>query len=78
MGCNERRKGGRLMEIDRRVRAKEFMQLLSIKKDAFYNKVKLGEIEQPVRINKKDVFWHESYVKQKVEEHKPEKVIACS
>lgn len=28
-----------MMNIDRRVRAKEFMQLLSIKKDAFYNKV---------------------------------------
>ena len=66
------------MEIDRRVRAKEFMELLSIKKDAFYTKVKSGEIKQPVRINKKDVFWHESYVKLKVEEHKPKENIACS
>ena len=65
------------MKIDRRVRAKEFMELLSIKKDAFYNRVKLGEIQQPIRINKKDVFWHESYVKQKVEEHKSENCIAC-
>ncbi|KYQ80373.1 transcriptional regulator [Acinetobacter sp. NRRL B-65365] len=67
------------MQIDRRVRAKEFMQLLSIKKDAFYSRIKTGEIEQPVRINKKDVFWHESYVKQKVEEHKIESgTPACS
>lgn len=66
------------MQIDRRVRAKEFMQLLSIKKDAFYSRVKTGEIQQPVRINKKDVFWHESYVKRKVEEHKIESgTLAC-
>ncbi len=65
------------MKIDRRVRAKEFMELLSIKKDAFYNRVKLGEIQQPIRINKKDVFWHEFYVKQKVEEHKSENCTAC-
>ena len=65
--------------IDRRVRAKEFMQLLSIKKDVFYSRVKNGEIKQPVRLNKKDVFWHESYVKQKVEEHKIESgTSACS
>ena len=67
-----------MMEIDRRIRAKEFMQLLAMKKDAFYNRVKAGEIEQPVRINKKDVFWHESYVKQKVEEHRPDNKLACS
>ena len=66
------------MEIDRRVRAKEFMQLLSIKKDTFYNRVKLGEIQQSIRINKKDVFWHESYVKHKVEDHKSEKHTACT
>lgn len=67
------------MKIDRRVRAKEFMTLLSIKKDAFYGRVNSGEIQQPVRINKKDVFWHESYVKQKVEEYKPDSnIIACS
>ena len=67
------------MKIDRRVRAKEFMELLSIKKDAFYNRVKLGEIQQPIRINKKDVFWHESYVKQKVEEFKQDlNNVACS
>lgn len=67
------------MKIDRRVRAKEFMNLLSIKKDAFYDKVNNGEIQQPVRVNKKDVYWHESYVKQKVEENKPsENLIACS
>lgn len=67
------------MKIDRRVRAKEFMELLSIKKDAFYDRVKSGEIQQPVRINKKDVFWHESYVKHKVEEFKQDlNTVACS
>ncbi len=29
------------MEIDRRVRAKEFMSLLSMKKDAFYDRIKV-------------------------------------
>ncbi|GAA5563944.1 helix-turn-helix transcriptional regulator [Acinetobacter nosocomialis] len=67
------------MEIDRRVRAKEFMALLSMKKDAFYDRIKSGDIQQPVRINRKDVFWHESYVKKKVEEKKQKSDnIACS
>ncbi|MDG3555304.1 AlpA family phage regulatory protein [Acinetobacter bereziniae] len=58
------------MNIDRRVRAKEFMALLSIKKDAFYSRVNSGQIPQPVRINKKDVFWYESVVKKEVEKFK--------
>ena len=60
-----------MMEIDRRIRAKEFMQLLSIGKDKFYNLVNCGDIQQPVRLTEKDVFWYSSYVKNKVEEHKP-------
>ena len=46
-----------MMEIDRRIRAKEFMQLLSIGKDKFYNLVNCGDIQQPVRLTEKDVFW---------------------
>jgi len=60
------------MEIDRRVRAKEFMQLLAIGKDKFYNMINTGDIQQPIRLSEKDVFWYSSYVKNKVEEHKPE------
>lgn len=63
--------------IDRRVRAKEFMQLLSIEKDKFYGMVESGEIEQPVRLSRHDVFWYASYVKKKVEEHKTESVIVA-
>ncbi|MFA2886906.1 helix-turn-helix transcriptional regulator [Acinetobacter pittii] len=58
------------MNIDRRVRAKEFMALLSIKKDAFNDRVNSGEIPQPIRINKKDIFWYESVVKKEVEKFK--------
>lgn len=42
-----------MLNIDRRVHAKEFMVLLSMKKDAFYDWVNSGEIPQPTRINKK-------------------------
>ncbi|ENW04486.1 helix-turn-helix transcriptional regulator [Acinetobacter beijerinckii] len=56
--------------IDRRVRANEFMKLLSIEKDKFYGMIKCGEIENPIRLSPKDVFWYASYVKKKVEEHK--------
>lgn len=67
------------MQIDNRIRAKEFMKLLSIKKSAFYEMVKTGQIQQPIRLSKKDVFWHESYVKCKVEEAKiNNEPIACS
>ena len=58
------------MEIDRRIRAKEFMQLLSVGRDKFYRLVQKGEIAQPCRESDKDVFWYASYVKHKVEEHK--------
>ena len=58
------------MIIDRRIRAKEFMQLMAIGKDKFYSLVNSGEIRQPIRLSEKDVFWYSSYVKNKVEEHK--------
>ena len=60
------------MEIDRRIRAKEFMMLLSIGRDKFYNLINSGDIKQPIRLSEKDVFWYSSYVKNKVEEHKQE------
>lgn len=67
------------MNIDRRVRAKEFMHYLSVSREKFYGLIKKGEIKEPIRISEKDVFWYESYVKQKVEEHKQESdIIACS
>lgn len=47
------------------------MQLLSIGKDKFYNMINTGDIQQPIRLSDKDVFWYSSYVKNKVEEHKP-------
>lgn len=78
MGCNERRKGGRLMEIDRRVRASEFMKLLSVGRTKFYNMVKQGDVPEPIKISDKEVFWYESTVKQEVEKYKPKNVIvAC-
>jgi len=58
------------MQIDRRVRAKEFMTLMSIRRTKFYALIKSGDIQQPIRQSEKDVFWHESYVKIKVEEYK--------
>jgi predicted DNA-binding transcriptional regulator AlpA len=45
-----------MIEIDRRIRAKEFMQLLSIGKDKFYNMINTGDIQQPIRLSDKDVF----------------------
>lgn len=60
------------MQIDRRVRAKEFMQLLAIGHAKFYKMIKQGEIKEPIRESKIDVFWYASYVKSKVEEHKVE------
>lgn len=44
------------MEIDRRIRAREFMELLAIGRDKFYNMIKSGEIRQPIRLSEKDVF----------------------
>ena len=49
--------------IDRRIRAKEFMALLSIGRTKFYRMIKTGEIPQPIRVSEKEVFWHESSVK---------------
>lgn len=59
------------MEIDRRIRAKEFMQLLAVEKDKFYKLIKSGEISEPIKVSDRDIFWYSSYVKEKVEEHKP-------
>ncbi|MCY6411843.1 AlpA family phage regulatory protein [Acinetobacter sp. VNH17] len=58
------------VNIDRRVRAKEFMILLSIGRTKFYRMIKKGEIPQPIRVSEKEVFWHESSVKKVVEKHK--------
>ena len=67
------------MEIDRRIRAKEFMHLLSVKRKKFYDLIKKGEISQPHRITQKDVFWYASEVKAIVEKTKKESdTIACS
>ncbi|MCO8091769.1 helix-turn-helix transcriptional regulator [Acinetobacter pseudolwoffii] len=60
------------MAIDRRVRAKEFMQLMAIGKDKFYRMIKKGEIPKPIRLSPKDVFWYESIVKKEVEKFKTE------
>lgn len=53
------------MNIDRRVRAKEFMSLLAVGRTKFYRLLKKGHIPEPVRITEKDVFWYESVVKKK-------------
>ena len=65
------------MEIDRRIRAKEFMHLLAVGKDKFYAMVNSGDIKQHIRVSDKDVFWYSSYVKNKVEEHKLESDIVA-
>ena len=59
------------MGIDRRVRASEFMKLMSVGREKFYKMINRGDIEKPVKISDRDVFWYESYVKNKVEEYKP-------
>ncbi|ATU44169.1 transcriptional regulator [Acinetobacter junii] len=58
------------MNIDRRVRAKEFMGLLAVGRTKFYTLLKKGHIPEPVRITEKDVFWYESVVKKEVEKFK--------
>ena len=64
--------------IDRRIRTKEFMALLSIGRTKFYRMIKTGEIPQPIRVSEKEVFWHESSVKKVVEKHKEiSDMIAC-
>ncbi|MCH7318713.1 AlpA family phage regulatory protein [Acinetobacter sp. ANC 5659] len=66
------------MQIDRRVRAAEFMQLLSIKRTKFYRMIKNGEIPQPIKLSDREVYWHESSVKKVVEKHKGNSdMIAC-
>jgi prophage regulatory protein len=65
------------MQIDPRIRAKEFMALLSVGKTKFYNMIKRGEIAEPIRLSEKDVFWYASYVKDKVEEHKNSDIVAA-
>lgn len=67
------------MEIDRRVRASEFMHLMSVGKTKFYNMIKDGEVPKPIKLSEKEVFWYESIVKQEVEKYKPKDVmIACT
>ena len=67
------------MEIDRRVRANDFMKLLSVGKTKFYRMLKQGELPEPIRLSEKDVFWHESQVKKEVEKYKQESDnIACT
>lgn len=66
------------MGIDRRVRAKEFMNLLAVGRTKFYDMLKKGQIPAPTRITETDVFWYESQVKQEVEKYKKESdMIAC-
>ncbi|MCH7338160.1 MULTISPECIES: helix-turn-helix transcriptional regulator [Acinetobacter] len=66
------------MQIDRRIRAAEFMQLLSIKRTKFYRMIKTGEIPQPIKVSDREVYWHESSVKKVVEKHKGNSdMIAC-
>ena len=41
--------------------------------------LKRGELPKPIKISEKDVFWHESQVKQEVEKYKEESDnIACT
>jgi predicted DNA-binding transcriptional regulator AlpA len=58
------------MNIDRRVRAKEFMSLLAVGRTKFYRLLKKDHIPEPIRITEKDVFWYESVVKKEVEKFK--------
>ena len=58
------------MNIDRRVRAKEFMDLLAVGRTKFYKMLKHGELPAPVRLSEKDVFWYESVVRKEVEKFK--------
>ena len=41
------------MNIDRRVRAKEFMDLLAVGRTKFYRLLKQGHIPEPVELRKK-------------------------
>ena len=67
------------MNIDKRVRANEFMTLLAVGRTKFYRMLKRGELPKPVKLSEKDVFWHASQVKQEVEKYKKESDnIACT
>ena len=43
------------MDIDRRIKANEFMRLMSVKKTKFYGMVKSGDIPEPVKLSEKEV-----------------------
>ena len=45
---------------------------MPIRRTKFYALIKSGEIKQPIHQSEKDEFWHKSYVKNKVEEYKPQ------
>ncbi|WP_338562457.1 helix-turn-helix transcriptional regulator [Acinetobacter sp. KS-LM10] len=67
------------MKIDRRVRASEFMRLMSVGRTKFYRMIQDGEVPAPVRLSDKEVFWYESIVKKEVEKFKPKgDIVACS
>ncbi|OTG66584.1 transcriptional regulator [Acinetobacter silvestris] len=57
--------------------AKEFILLLTISKDKFYILVNTANIKQPIQLCEENLFWYPSYVKNKVEEHKPESDIVA-
>ncbi|WP_281963169.1 helix-turn-helix transcriptional regulator [Acinetobacter johnsonii] len=67
------------MSIDNRVRASEFMSMLSVGRTKFYRMLKHGELPKPVKLGERDVFWYESQVKKEVEKYKLESDnIACT
>lgn len=67
------------MNIDRRVRASEFMKLMAVGKTKFYEMVKSGVVPEPVRLSDREVFWYESIVKKEVEKYKSNSdMIACN
>ncbi|NWK61433.1 AlpA family phage regulatory protein [Acinetobacter sp. SwsAc3] len=67
------------MSIDNRVRASEFMSMLSVGRTKFYRMLKRGELPKPVKLGERDVFWYESQVKKEVEKYKLESDnIACT
>jgi len=69
---------GKLMRIDRRIRAKEFMALLAVGRTKFYDMLKKGALPTPTRLSEYNVFWYESEAKQEVEKYKKESdMIAC-
>lgn len=63
------------MNIDKRVRTSEFMSLLSVGRTKFYRILKLGKTPNPIILNDRDVFWHESPVKKKSKKIKKNLII---